>query len=337
MKIGLSLSLLASASLTPLWSQATSTPAAPAAQTTVKPHGPEAIAAQDPSRVVATINGQKMTAKQVLDMLKPFPPEQRKQIDANLTNAVQQIYTRRQLAEAAEKLDLGQKSPWKEQLELTRQGVLASAYIDHMSETAAKEPGDDPQKYYDAHKADYEMVKLSGIFVPFTAPGTPANNATTTRNEEQAHDKANDLEKKLKAGGDFSALARAESEHQTASKGGDLGTVPINDPQVQIPQDVKTAVAKLQPGQVSEPIRIPGAFLIVKLDSRETTSFAQAKPGIEQKLQNERKQGVVKKELDKYAIHVDDPDFFETGAAPANPKIPSLQRPAASATPQPRN
>jgi len=319
MKIGLSLPLLTVSLLSPLgWSQTSPTPAPPAASN------------QDPNRVVATINGQKLTAKQVDDMLRPFPPEQRKQIDANLTKAVEQIYMQQQLAEAAQKLDLEHQEPWKDQIELNRRGILARAYVAHLSEAAAKEPAEDPQKYYDSHKAEFENAKLSGIFVGFNPPGTPANSAApNARTEEAAHEKANDLIKKLAAGGDFAALARAESEHQTASKGGDLGVVPINSPQVQIPAEIKAAVAKLQPGQVSEPIHISGAFLIIKLESREVTPFDKAKADIEQKLQTERSSNVVKRETDKYALHVEDPAFFNTnGAASAStgPKIPSLQR-----------
>ena len=325
MKIGLTLPLLTVSLLTPLgWSQtASQTPAA-------KPAATAPSASQDPNRVVATINGQKITAKQVEEMLKPFPPDQRKQIDANLNKAVEQIYMNQQLAEAAEKLNLERQSPWKEQIELNRRGILARAYVSHLSDEAAKETPEDPQKYYDAHKAEFEFAKLSGIFVGFNAPGTPASNAANARTEEAAHEKVNELEKKLAAGGDFSALARAESEHQSASKGGDLGNIPINDPQVQIPADIKTAVAKLQPGQVSEPVKIPGAYLIVKLDARELTPFDKAKSGIEQKLQTERSTNVVKKETEKYALHVEDQAFFSNGGAAtaSAPKIPSLQRPA---------
>jgi parvulin-like peptidyl-prolyl isomerase len=330
MKIVLSFSLVVASFAPVSWTQTTTpapTPAAPASDTAAKPHGPEKVAAQDPNRVVATIDGQKITAKQAADLLKPFPPDQRKQLDNNLSNAVQQIYTQHQFADAARKLDLQDQSPWKEQLELTREGVLARAYIAHLQDAAKSQPVEDPQKYYDAHQAEYETAKLSGIFVGFNPPGTPANNAApNARTEEQAKEKANDIEKKLKAGGDFAAIARSDSEHQTASKGGDLGTVPINDPELKIPNDVKAAVLKLQPGEVSEPIRIPGAFLIVKLDAREKVSFDKAKDGIVQKLQAERSQGAVKKEVDKYTIHVEDPDFFDTGVAPSA-KIPSLQRP----------
>lgn len=339
MKIGFSLPLILITSFAPLcWSQ-TATPApTPTAATPAapKPKGPEAVAAQDPNRVVATIDGQKITAKQAADLLKPFQPDQRKQIDSNLTNAIQQIYTQRQLAEAAEKLNLGKESPWREQLELTKDGVLARAYIAHMQETASKEQAEDPRKYYDAHQGEFETAKLSGIFVAFNPPGTHASGAApNSRTEEQAREKAADIEKKLKAGGDFAQLARSESENPSASKGGDLGSVAINDPSVQIPAEVKAAVAKLQPGEVTEPIRITGSLLIVKLESREKVPFEKAKDTILQKQKAEHTQTVVKKELEKYTIKVEDPDFFDTGVT-AGPRPPSLQRPSASVTPQPK-
>jgi len=340
MKIGFSLSLLIIASFAPFcWSQATTpapAPAAPTAPVPPKPHGPEAVAAQDPNRVVATIDGKKLTAKEAVDLLKPFQPDQRKQIDANLTKAVEQIYTQRQLADAAKKLDLENQSPWKEQLELTKEGVLARAYITHMQDTAAKDSLDDPQKYYDSHSTEFDTVKLSGIFVSFNPPGTPASSsAPNARTEEQAKEKANDIEKKLKAGGDFAALARSESDNPSASKGGDLGTVPINDSSVNIPAEVKSAVAKLKPGEISEPIRMNGTLLIVKLDSQEKVPFEKAKDGIVKKLKTEHEQSVVKKELEKYSMKVEDPDFFDTGVSPS-PRTPSLQRPSASvAAPKP--
>jgi hypothetical protein len=330
MKIGLSLSLLTiSLFAVPGWSQ---TPAA-APPATAAP-----AASQDPNRVVATINGQKVTAKQATDLLKMYTPEQRKQIDASFTKNFEKIYMQQQLAEAAQKMNLEQEEPWKDQLELSRRGILAQAYVTHLADAAGKQPTEDPQKYYDAHKAEMDTAKLSGIFVGFNAPGTPANGAPNARTEEAAKQKANDIEKKLAAGGDFAALARSDSEHQTASKGGDLGTVPINDPQVQIPAEIKAAVAKLQPGQVSEPIRIPGAFLIIKLESRESVTFEKAKPGIEQKLQAENSNNVIKKETDKYAIHVEDQDFFNNNggaASAAGPKVPTLQRPTPAPSAKP--
>lgn len=309
---------------------------APSASSTgLKTRGPEAVTQQDPNRVVATIDGKQITAKQALDMLKALTPEQRQQVEKRLADVVQQLYMTDQLATAAQKQNLQNESPWKEQLELTRNQILARAYLTNVAKTANAGPAQDPKQYYDSHPKDFEEVKLSGIFVGFNPPGTPAGaSANGARTEEAARQKADDISKKLKGGTDFATLARTESDNQqVAAKGGDLGTYTMGNPN--IPADLKGAIEKLQPGQVSEPIRLPNTFLIVKLDSRNQEPFQTAKTSIEQQLTNQRNQAAVKQEMDKYKIQVNDPAFFDASSSPA-PNVPSLAHPAQPGTAAPR-
>jgi hypothetical protein len=294
----------------------------------VKPRGPEAVAETDPSRVVATINGKQITAKEAAEMLKPFPPDQRKQYESNLPKLVQELYMREQLADAATKMSLDQQTPWKEQVALSRENVLAQAYLTKLSEEAVKSGPGDPKKYYDEHPDEFDQVNLSAIFVGFTPPGTPAGSPQqpNARTEQQASEKATDIEKKLKAGGDFAAIARTDSDNTgSAQKGGVLGAFNMGDPQ--LPAELRTAIGKLQVGQVSEPVRVATAYLIVKLDSRKKVPFEEAQAGIVTKMKTEKSQAAARQELDKYKIKVEDPDFFE--AAGARP-MPTLQRPAAA-------
>jgi hypothetical protein len=289
------------------------------------------VAQQDPSRVVATVGGKQLSAKEALDLLKPIRPEDRKRFEANVAALVQQLYMTEQISDEAAKLKLDQQSPWKEQLQMARANILTQAYLDRES-NASTGSASDPKAYYDSHPGEFEQMKLSGILVAFSPPGTPASGTAVQRTEAQALEKANDLEKKIKAGGDFSALARTDSDHQqTSVRGGDFGTVPVGDPN--LPPAIKTAVTKLQPGQVSEPVRVAGGFFIFKLDSRNTVPFDQAKPTIVQKMQNDKAQAALKQEMEKYKIEVKDPDFFNASTA-AN--VPSLQRSPSLQTPAPK-
>jgi hypothetical protein len=305
----------------------------PAAATQLKPRGPEAVAQTDPNRVVATIGGKQITAKEALELLKPISAEDRKRYETKLSQLVQQVYMEDELAAEATKMNLDQQSPWKEQLQLARANILTQAYLNRMSSTPnpSGAAADDPKQYYDTHPNEFDQVKLDGIFVAFSAPGTPtAANAAITRTEQDARTKADDLEKKIKAGGDFAALARSDSDNQaSAARGGELGVFSLADPN--LPPDVKAAMMKLQPGEVSEPIRIPNGFYILKLVSRNKIPFDQARASIVQKMQNDKNQAVLRQELDKYKIEVQDPDFFNAAAAPV--KIPSLQKPAAPQQP----
>jgi hypothetical protein len=292
----------------------------------LKIRGPEAVAQQDPNRVVATIGGKPITAKQAVDLLKPLRPEDRKRFESNLAGLLQQIYMEDQLATEATKMNLDQQSPWKEQLQLTRENILTQAYIAKMSSNASAT--EDPKKYYDDHAADFEQLKLSGILVAFNPPGTPSSGTTVQRTEAQALEKANDLEKKIKAGGDFSALARTDSDNQqSATRGGDLGTLVLADQN--LTPDIKNALSKLQDGQVSEPVRTPGGYYIFKLTSRTKIPFEQARASIVQKMQNDKSQAIIKQELDKYKVQVQDPDFFSAPGTPGA-NIPSLQRPSST-------
>jgi peptidyl-prolyl cis-trans isomerase C len=322
------------------FAQATSTPAPAPGQTSpasasnpAKPVGPEAVADHDPNRVVATVDGKQITAKQALDLLKPFPPEQRKQYESNLPNLIQQVYMRVQLADLATQMHMDQQTPWKDQIALAKENVLAQAYLAHLTEEASKGPVQDPQKYYDAHPDEFDQVSLRGIFINFDPPGTPASSAGAgAKTEQQAEQAATEVEKKLKAGGDFSALARAESDNKaTAAKGGDLGQYTMGDEK--IPAPLRAAIGKLQAGQYSEPVRLQSAFLILKVESRKRLPYADVSKSLEQRLKTEQSQNIVKQEIDKYKIKVDDPDFFESPSAHA---VPTLRRPvSAPAQPSP--
>jgi peptidyl-prolyl cis-trans isomerase C len=306
-------------------------PASPAASPQPKARGPEAVAELDPNRVVATIGSKQITAKEAADMLKPYTPDQRKQLESDLPKFVQQSYMREQLAESAKKLNLDQQSPLREQIRIAHDTMLAQAYLAHVSQAAPAPAPTDADAYFNAHPGEFDTVKLSGIFVQFSPPGTPAG-AQGSRTEAQARDKVDDLEKKLKAGSDFTALATSESDnHGSAAKGGDLGTFTMGDPQ--IPANIKTAIGKLEPGQYSEPIQIPSGFLIVKMMSRNKATAEQSRGAVAQRIQKEKSQAAVEQEVAKYKIQVQDSDFFDTASGSA-PKIPSLQRPASS-TPAP--
>ncbi len=78
---------------------------------------------------------------------------------------------------------------------------------------------------------------------------------------QKAETKAKNLVHHLKAGQDFSQTAISESEDDNALKGGDLGWRSIND----IPTLFTDKVNKMFKNEVSEPIRSPSGFHIIKI------------------------------------------------------------------------
>ena len=77
------------------------------------------------------------------------------------------------------------------------------------------------ERYYEAHKQDFarpESVKLSEILVS-TGSGDAAAGQDDPAKLDAAKAKADDIEAKLHAGGDFTQLAKTFSEGTTASEG----------------------------------------------------------------------------------------------------------------------
>ena len=77
--------------------------------------------------------------------------------------------------------------------------------------------------------------------------------------------KAVSIDEQARAGRDFAQLAATYSESNDAMQGGDLGFRPVDS----LPQVMSSAIANLKPGQVSDVVRSPSGFHIVKLISRK--------------------------------------------------------------------
>jgi peptidyl-prolyl cis-trans isomerase SurA len=89
--------------------------------------------------------------------------------------------------------------------------------------------------------------------------------ATPQQLEEITH-KAQDLSARAAKGEDFGQLAIANSNSQTALDGGQLGW----RKGTQLPEFILQLVTKMKAGDVSQPVRTPSGFHIVKLNERRS-------------------------------------------------------------------
>jgi peptidyl-prolyl cis-trans isomerase SurA len=90
--------------------------------------------------------------------------------------------------------------------------------------------------------------------------------AATPQQLEDITHKARDLAARAAKGEDFGQLAIANSNSQTALDGGALGW----RKGTQLPEFILALVTKMKPGDVSEPVRTPSGFHIVKLNERRS-------------------------------------------------------------------
>ncbi|WP_158943103.1 peptidylprolyl isomerase [Granulicella sp. S190] len=113
------------------------------------------------------------------------------------------------------------------------------------------------QAYYEAHKQEFaqpEQIKLSEILIPTAAD---ADDATVA----QAKAKAEGVEAKLKDGGSFEDLAKANSGGPTADKGGDLGLYKRGA----LAKVLEDQTFDLKKGEWTAPIRTRQGFVILKV------------------------------------------------------------------------
>ena len=132
------------------------------------------------------------------------------------------------------------------------------------------------QAYYEAHKQEFtqpEQIKLSEILIPTAAD---ANDAAVA----QAQAKAEDIEAKLKSGGNFEDLAKANSGGPTATQGGDLGMYKRGA----LAKVLEDQTFNLKPGEWTAPIRTRQGFVILKVTDHVAAGVAPLKD-VEQQVQ----------------------------------------------------
>ena len=168
------------------------------------------------------------------------------------------------------------------QLELVRMQVLANTLFHQMEERAADVPMSEIQKYYLAHKTDYEQGDVRRLAIPrsaLTASGQPAGAV-------DAKAKMDELAARAAAGEDFDQL------QQEAFKifGIDSPLPPTKLSMVRrtnlLPGEGK--VFDLNVGEVSQILDSPDSFVIVKLESKHTLPIEIVEPEIKASLQQER-------------------------------------------------
>lgn len=88
----------------------------------------------------------------------------------------------------------------------------------------------------------------------------------TPETELQAMEVARNIVTQVRQGASFVAYARQFSQSASAALGGDLGWIRPE----QLPDSARAPVEALQPGQVTEPLRVPGGLAILALVDRRS-------------------------------------------------------------------
>ncbi|MDO8654569.1 MAG: peptidylprolyl isomerase [Undibacterium sp.] len=231
------------------------------------------------SAIAATVNGTTISQKQVDLIMKqqatqgmPDNAESRKMVIDNL--AMQLI-----VAQESSKKGLDKSPEIADQLEMTRQSILADAYVqDYIKNNTVTDA---------MLAAEYDKIKTQASGNQYKA------RHILVEKEADAKDIIAKLKKNPKA---FEALAKAQSKDPgSKDKGGDLGWF---DPHGMVPE-FGAAVAKLEKDKFTEePVKSQFGYHVIMLDDTRANpipTLEQVKPRLTQQVQQQN----LKKMLDE--------------------------------------
>lgn len=289
--------------------------------------------------VVATVDGVDVTAGEVRTAVQNMPPEFTRMYQQNPKFAVQQIFMMRHLAAMAEKAKLGDESPLKEQLELMRANVLASAMVsrEHNSYVPSQ---DAITEYYASHASRFQQAKVKAIMIAFK----PALNGQTRgslediaraaaesaaggiqRSEADAQKLAADVVQQLRQGADFAKLvAQYSDDAKSKAAGGDIGAVSASSGQ---PDEMKRIILAANKGDILEPFRQAGAYFVFRVEDKGTPPLKEVYGPVVDEIKKEHVDEFMQNLSQRFVPTVKDPNFF----LPPKPVAPGT--PPAAAPP----
>jgi peptidyl-prolyl cis-trans isomerase C len=275
-------------------------PAAPAAPIT-------------PTTVVLEANGKKYTAAEIDKLVESLPPQYQQAAKTNPL-ALSQVFLIKRLVDDAEKAGLDKQSPYKEQLDYNRMQLLATAEMNTYGNKLAVPP-EDQEKYYQANPNKFRQAKVRVIYLTFNpTPDKTGSDGKKLRTEAEAKAKIEDLRKQIDGGADFGKLARENSDDKTsAAKDGDFGIMKQSST---YPEAIKAAVFGLKAGEVSQPVRQPNGFYLIRVDEIVTQPFKDVSSEIFQQIKQERLNEYIKGLQTQYQVKVENPAYFSPQAAP---------------------
>lgn len=151
----------------------------------------------------------------------------------------------------------------------------------------------DLEKYYKENPSQFqqkERVKASHILVKVDEGATPETKAAAKK-------KIEGVQAKLKAGGDFAALAKENSDCPSKDRGGDLGFFSKG----QMVPEFETAAYALKPGELSGIVETKFGYHIIKGAEHQqagVTPLADVKDRLQSFLENNKKREFLQKKLD---------------------------------------
>ncbi len=264
----------------------------------------------EPNAVVAIVDGHKVTVSDLEVVFRAVSPATRQQALRSSAQFLQQYGLLRRLAEMAEKNRLHERSPLREQLEYNRMLAMAQAQLTE-AQNQVTVSLEEARKYHETHKDHYSQARVKVLYIPFSSQPAPEGDAQAQPlTESQAKAKAEELLKRIRSGADFVELVKQHSgDPVSREKGGDFGVIRRPD---NLPDEVKSAVFALKPGEVSNPVRQPNGYYLFRLEELREQPFEEVRQQIVDQLRQQKFAEWVQATQKSIEIKIENEGFFQS-------------------------
>lgn len=221
-----------------------------------------ALAADPASDVVARIGTTDVTASALENFVRTLDPAARRQAlsdPAAMDRLLRAELTRMAVLKEAEAKKWDKRPEVVQEIQRVRDEAVTASFLKSIAAPPADYPSEaDIQAAYDLNRDALmapRQYRLSQIFVAIPAGGDA--NA-----EAAARQKADELVRAARVkGADFDGLARTGSDAAPGEQAGDLGWAAESA----IVPEIRTQVAGMAQGEISDPIRVHSGWHIVRL------------------------------------------------------------------------
>lgn len=265
--------------------------------------GSDPVAAQPPAPVsvadgpaVARLGNQQVAVSELQALLATLPAESREQLRAN--RGALETWIRSRLAQKAV-LEQADAQGWRQRPQVEQQTRAATEQIvfrDYLL-SVSQVPADYPsaaelQLAYDSGKAQWMTPPLYRVSQIFLAVDDPQSTEAVRR-------QAQELSRRAQAApAEFAGLASQYSQEPgSAGRGADLGLQPLQ----QLVPEVRSVVAQLKPGAVSQAVQSAAGFHVLKLTEQQparTASLDELRPRLTEALRAQRQEQIAKAYLE---------------------------------------
>ncbi|MBS1835794.1 MAG: peptidylprolyl isomerase [Acidobacteria bacterium] len=194
-----------------------------------------------------------------------------------------------------------------------KNGQITQRVVREQVSRSVNIPREELRKYYDEHKT--EFVRQERVFLRQILVSTDGKDDAGIAAAEK---KAKDLVARARKGERFPELARDNSDAPTAQQGGDMGPWEKG----KLREDIEKLVWEKPRNYVTDPIRVPEGFLILRVDEHQKEGQAELEEvegEITEKFYSQRFQPALRDYLTKLrqeAFLEIKSGWVDTGAAP---------------------